>query len=295
MEVKEATSILCCPKCKNEIKIINQHELQCAGCGDKFEYENNLIDFNVREQEHFNNWSGSTEAESTEKWFDQLISDKYLTREDCENIGCNLNVDQLMKAIGTGLQMIRNEYYNPYNKTIIDVCCGTGSLFNGDMDYSKLSGKTIILTDLSRTAQVKNQERLNKIAPDCDFVYCVCDVKNLPVKDDSADLISTFAGFGNAENGKSVLYEVKRVLKRAGKFTAVELLYGENSRTIRLSEKMKTSDLATIDRITRHFTNADFTGINIKTIFRGLARMAGDFFPLKGEESTVAHISANKK
>ncbi|MBN2363739.1 class I SAM-dependent methyltransferase [candidate division WOR-3 bacterium] len=295
MDVEKATGILCCPKCKNEIKIINKQELQCGGCGEKFEYQDNLIDFNVREQEHFNNWSGSTEAERTEKWFDQLISENYLTREDCENIGCNLNVDQLMKAIGTGLSMIRNGYYNPYNKTIIDVCCGTGSLFNDEMDYSKLSDKTIILTDLSRTAQTKNQERLNKIATDCDFVYCVCDVRNLPVKDDSADLISTFAGFGNAENGKSVLYEVKRVLKRTGKFTAVELLYGENSRTVRLSEKMGTADLATVDRITRHFAEADFTDIKTNTIFRGLARMAGDFFPLKGEESTVTIMSAIMK
>jgi len=74
----------------------------------------------------------------------------------------------------------------------------------------------------------------------------------------------------------------------------IEQLSEENSRTIRLRDKLKSGDLASRERMQQELISTKFKNIIINELFHGKAHLAGDLIPLKGDLTMIAAISAEK-
>jgi len=242
MDKTKIKDLFCCPICKG-ILTIKQNSLLCNTCGEIGHFDNNLIDFKASEQKFENNWSKDTPQEETEQWVNDLLSGSFLTEADLANIATDLNTKPVKEAFELGRSKIQSVFYLDRNQVIVDLASGMASLFNEKLDYQHLASKTIILTDLSQAILSKVRDRLAKEASSCSFFFVVCNAATLPIKDSSVDFMSSNSIFGNAENGKKIIREAYRSLKQNSQFMVIEQLSEENSRTIRLSDKLKSVDL----------------------------------------------------
>jgi len=293
MDKTKIKDLFCCPICKG-ILTIKQNSLLCNTCGEIGHFDNNLIDFKASEQKFENNWSKDTPQEETEQWVNDLLSGSFLTEADLANIATDLNTKPVKEAFELGRSKIQSVFYLDRNQVIVDLASGMASLFNEKLDYQHLAGKTIILTDLSKAILSKVRDRLAKEASSCSFFFVVCNAAALPIRDSSVDFISSNSVFGNAEDGKKIISEVYRALKPNSQMLVLEQLSEENSRTIRLRDKLKSGDLASKERMQQELILAKFNNIEINNLYQGKAHLAGDLIPLKDDLTMIAVISAEK-
>lgn len=295
-------SIFKCPECGSDIKFKNSSGIVCSGCKKVYEYDDGLIDFGVEEQKTANNWSGSTSEEDLQKYFKSLVKEGYFIEEDIPNIYVGIEEDEIKKHDNIAYGTIRSDYYLPQNIKIVDLATGWASIFDSDigtgMNYKKLKGKTIILTDLSRYVLQKVRETLKvkSEANGFNVIYAVCDIRNLPIKDNTVDYISSIACFGNSDSNNGVLDEMKRVLDINRKFSIYEFLYEENSRSQKyLLKDGGQREFTTPEGFKNELIKAGFDEININVLDSGYAKNNCDILPLKGEKHFLTLISAVKK
>ena len=113
---------------------------------------------------------------------------------------------------------------------ILELGCGTGTLWIGHDDLVERCGK-LVLTDLSEgmleTAKGNLGEKEN-------VEYRVEDIQNLSFDDDTFDVVIANAMLYHVPDLNKGLCEVRRVLKKGGVFYCATL--GENNFTDRLAE-----------------------------------------------------------
>ncbi|TYB31564.1 MAG: class I SAM-dependent methyltransferase [Candidatus Mcinerneyibacterium aminivorans] len=285
-------NLFTCPSCSFEFKI-KENKLICTDCGNEYEIDDNLIDFGVKQQRFVNNWGGTADEDEAMEWITNLIEEGYLIEEDLQWLQKNVNEDAIESSWKQALEEIRGEYYNPDNDVIVDLASGMGSVFNNGMDFKKLEGKTVILTDLSRKILEDVRDRLKEKTQNINMIYAVCDVGNLPLKDNSVDFISSVGVFANAFSGKDILGELKRILKPSKRFKLFEFLNIEGSRSQKLKEKIANEDiLSTVERFKIGFEEIDLKKFEIDKLYEGVAHMEGDLLPLKDEKGVWALIRA---
>lgn len=114
--------------------------------------------------------------------------------------------------------------------TVLEIGCGTGSLWLGHDDIVSRCGK-LILTDLSdgmlKTAKTNLGERDN-------IEYLNADIQDLPFMDDTFDVVIANSMLYHVPDLGKGLREVRRVLKPGGVFYCAT--YGERNFTDRLAE-----------------------------------------------------------
>ena len=287
-------SLLCCPQCRADLKLFDNSSLKCTGCEAIYSYDENIIDFQVTEQKFENNWSQDTPQEETEQWVNDLLAGKFITQEDLANIPRDINSDAFSMAFALARNKIQSAYYQAENRIILDLATGPASLFQGELDSSRLAGKIFILADLSKTIFKQVQDRLKTISKEVNFLLLICDIASLPVKNDSVDLATGNAAFPNSDNGCQILAEVQRVLKKGSSLLCIDSLYAPDSRTLRLLDKIGKGTINSSKRVDQSLSSAGFRQIEIKEVFSGKLHLAGDLVPLTGEECSLALISAIK-
>ncbi|MDA3884540.1 MAG: methyltransferase domain-containing protein, partial [Candidatus Delongbacteria bacterium] len=226
-------NIFCCPECKSDLKFKNNSALVCLNCNKEYEYDDNLIDFGVEEQKFVNNWSGANTQEEIIEHFKNMVKDGYFKNEDIANIQTEIDIDIITQQNNKAIGSIRKNYYSSENTMIVDLATGYGSIFSSKigegMNFDELKGKTIILTDLSKFVLQKVRERLKDQTKEINMIYAVCNISNLPFKDNSIDYISSVACFINSNCGAELLKEIKRVLNNKKRLGILEFLYEDNS------------------------------------------------------------------
>jgi demethylmenaquinone methyltransferase/2-methoxy-6-polyprenyl-1,4-benzoquinol methylase len=110
---------------------------------------------------------------------------------------------------------------------ILDICCGTGDMTMALLKRRPRGAEPIVAADFSRNMLARgarkfgpNRNGLQKGAP-----YAVpleADALNLPLRDQSLDLIVTAFGFRNLANYEAGLREFFRVLKPGGQLGILE-------------------------------------------------------------------------
>ena len=94
------------------------------------------------------------------------------------------------------------------NKVIMDVGCGTGELLK--TLYQSNNSISLIGVDISK----KMLEKASKIAPSASLIKA--DSANIPVANNSVDIIVSSASFHHYENPKLVIKEWERILNTNG-------------------------------------------------------------------------------
>ena len=119
--------------------------------------------------------------------------------------------------------------------TVLELGCGTGSIWMGRDDVLGLLGK-LVLTDLSEGMLNTARENLgirNNIE------YMVADIQDLPFGDHSFDMVIANSMLYHVPDINKGINEVRRVLKDEGVFCCATL--GENNFVERLAEWFRLS------------------------------------------------------
>jgi len=108
---------------------------------------------------------------------------------------------------------------------IVDVACGTGDMMEFWHDRSKKSGvniKEIVGVDPSVGMVNVAREKYPK------FNYHISSATDIPLSDDSANILSITYGIRNVVERKEALKEFNRVLKKDGLVVILEFMKNEN-------------------------------------------------------------------
>ena len=117
--------------------------------------------------------------------------------------------------------------------TVLEIGCGTGSIWIGRENIVSKCGK-LILTDLSEGMLETAEKNLGK--PD-NIEYRKADIQCLPFMDESFDVVIANSMLYHVPDIDRGLGEVRRVLKKGGVFYCTT--YGENNFTDKLAEWFK--------------------------------------------------------
>jgi demethylmenaquinone methyltransferase / 2-methoxy-6-polyprenyl-1,4-benzoquinol methylase len=109
---------------------------------------------------------------------------------------------------------LRNILTRP-DSIALDVCCGTGDLA---LAFTRHSGGTVLATDFCRPMLQRARE---KAAGKSVYIF-EANTLNLPLAENSLDLIAVAFGFRNLADYRSGLVEMRRVLKPGGSVAILE-------------------------------------------------------------------------
>lgn len=123
---------------------------------------------------------------------------------------------------------ILSHYRFPEDARVLELGCGTGSMWKGQQ---ALIGRCqeLILTDLSPAMVAAAREALGEVPP---LRYAAADIQALPYADASFDAVIANMMLYHVPDLKKALGEVRRVLRREGRFYAAT--YGEHGLMERL-------------------------------------------------------------
>lgn len=169
--------------------------------GHRFGIHGGVVDFGSQEQESGNAWSEylkDMDYDTMEQQIEQAKPEKEKEQQA-----------MLLEAM-TGLVCKKNP------ETVVDIASGRGMF----LDYliPKLSDEQLLIaTDLSFEILAKDRMKFKKKYPDKFAFYMACDATNMPVREDSIDVTTSFFGianmFGLEEKGVA---EAARVTAKGG-------------------------------------------------------------------------------
>jgi len=108
---------------------------------------------------------------------------------------------------------------------IVDVACGTGDMMGHWMKNAKLNGievKQIVGVDPSEGMVNVAREKFPK------YNYFISKATEIPLEDNSSDILSISYGIRNVVERKEALDEFNRVLKKDGLVVILEFMKNEN-------------------------------------------------------------------
>ena len=102
---------------------------------------------------------------------------------------------------------------------VLDLCCGTG-----DLAFALARGAKarIIGADFSHTMLVRARGKAESVNGSAPLAFFEADALQLPLADESFDLVTSAFGFRNLANYEDGLRELFRVLKRGGTLAILE-------------------------------------------------------------------------
>ncbi|MEJ2501184.1 MAG: ubiquinone/menaquinone biosynthesis methyltransferase [Campylobacterales bacterium] len=121
-------------------------------------------------------------------------------------------------------------YDRPELDLIVDVACGTGDM----MDYwrsrarvKNINVKKLLGVDPSEGMVGVGREKFP------DFEFAISKATEIPVEDNSADMLSISYGIRNVVEREAALKEFNRVLKPGGMVVILEFMKNDSSRAFR--------------------------------------------------------------
>ena len=153
------------------------------------------------------------------KGFVQDVFDRVYDRYDLMNDFMSLGIHRIWK------KNLINMMSPNFNKTLIDVACGTGDIGKLFLDNTNINSK-ITCVDPNKGMIKKGREKLSKYN---NIKWVIAPAENLPIHDNSFDYYTISFGLRNTKDLNKSLSEAYRVLKLGGRFLCLEFSKIQNS------------------------------------------------------------------
>jgi ubiquinone/menaquinone biosynthesis C-methylase UbiE len=293
MRPEMLNSVLRCPTCQRHIEIADPDDAEfVCECGAGFAIASGVLDFHAEEQTFANNWSQTASEEEVVRQRNGWIERGPITADDFVHSDEDIRADEIRAAMDEGKSVVRAKMLSASAPLVMDMCTGRGGFFDDDIKSCSAPDKLIMATDLSRPVLLSLSERIGVDGP---TAYIACDNRRLPIRDNSVDLVTGLAAFGNVEEGSKLLSEAGRVLVPGGELMLLELCPIEGTRTIRwVDEVLFPDNLMTKERLMGAMRASGFANVGARILFSGVGHMEGDLLPLRGDTTEVALISATR-
>ena len=215
-ELIRMNKFLICPECKKSLSL----KIQTTRAGQYFECENNhrfnvedgVVFFNTREMDgelwslYLRNYEHYLQEQNGN--YDYYLQNKPFPPELTLN-----SVSEISLAETTWREI---EKHRP--ATIVDIACGTGCGIRYIIE--RINWRcTIILTDLSFRILAWNRKFFTEEVrnPYVDLVFLACDCSNIPLSDNSVDMVFSNAGFESMQHKMMLGFkEAYRIIKPGG-------------------------------------------------------------------------------
>ena len=153
------------------------------------------------------------------KGFVQDVFDRVYDRYDLMNDFMSLGIHRIWK------KNLINMMSPNFNKSLIDVACGTGDIGKLFLDNTNINSK-ITCVDPNKGMIKKGREKLSKYN---NIKWVIAPAENLPIRDNSFDYYTISFGLRNTKDLNKSLSEAYRVLKSGGRFLCLEFSKIQNS------------------------------------------------------------------
>ena len=153
------------------------------------------------------------------KGFVQDVFDRVYDRYDLMNDFMSLGIHRIWK------KNLINMMSPNFNKSLIDVACGTGDIGKLFLDNTNINSK-ITCVDPNNGMIKKGREKLSKYN---NIKWVIAPAENLPIRDNSFDYYTISFGLRNTKDLNKSLSEAYRVLKSGGRFLCLEFSKIQNS------------------------------------------------------------------
>lgn len=206
--IKEIIHIFRCPKCGKGLEYFKIDEEEYLTCSDhKYSVIEGVTDFGTFEH-HGNNWSN---------WIRSYDDYKGKVFSMMNNLKGEMV--ELYSKYGKTIEKQIEDIIKQKPSIILDVGTGTASsilelIKHIDWDC------TIILSDISHRILKYDKRYIEEQGqnPNVNLVYIACDARNLPIKDNCLDLVTSFGGFENIMGDMlKAIKEAYRVISVGGK------------------------------------------------------------------------------
>lgn len=137
-------------------------------------------------------------------------------RYDFANHLLSFNMDRRWRA--HTVRTVREILERPRAR-ILDICCGTGDLLLA-LAVGRPEGNPVLGADFSHPMLLHAREKIENRQASA-FIF-ESDALNLPLRNNSLDLVTAAFGFRNLANYERGLSEIYRVLRRGGKVAILE-------------------------------------------------------------------------
>jgi demethylmenaquinone methyltransferase/2-methoxy-6-polyprenyl-1,4-benzoquinol methylase len=154
--------------------------------------------------------AGTSDQQSAARAVREMF-DSIAPRYDLLNHVLSMNVDRLWWW--QTARKFRDILSNP-DATILDICCGTGDMTMALLRCRPANGAPVLAADFAHQMLVRGRAKFvgqNAIAIEADALQ-------LPLANNSVDLITTAFGFRNLANYRAGLAEFHRILCPGGQF-----------------------------------------------------------------------------
>ena len=204
-ELIRMNKYLICPECKSELSL----RIQTSGGAQYFECSNHhryniedgVVYFNTREVEG-------------ELWSLYLRNYEHYLQE-----ARHPGLPRYMEGEVSYKDVMWREIEKLRPSTIVDIACGTGSGIKHILQRINWPC-TVILADLSFRVLAWNRKYSTEEIrnPYVDYVFLACDGSNIPLKNNSVDMVFSNGGFESMQDKMMLGFkEAHRILKPAGK------------------------------------------------------------------------------
>lgn len=155
-----------------------------------------------------------------------MINDKNDVKKQYENSGnlaTRISIHDKYSTNKTGFgNWIFSNYHVEDGMKILELGCGTGSMWKGKEDLIKRSGK-IVISDFSEGMVEQSKSTIGEYD---NVEYKVIDIQDIPYEDNSFDVVIANMMLYHVPDIDKGLSEVRRVLKDGGSFYTAT--YGEH-------------------------------------------------------------------
>jgi ubiquinone/menaquinone biosynthesis C-methylase UbiE len=283
-EMTDIKNILMCPECKCPLTEC----LQCTGCHRQYEYLHGV--YNIVSEKI------SGDSEYLYKVTDEMLADLFSEKHNTKRAETTLDYYAKWNSETLDAQKKQNTYLckiiDNLSGVVCDLATGGGSMLEKILNV-KQKNFIIVCTDINITQLIMTRRHLK--TDDKRVFYVGTDGRQMSIKSNSFDYITSLSGFGNIPEGNRVAKELYRILKPNGKL----ILQGEyiemGSKSFELAKSVGVERGVVEEYLISDLRDAGFENIESTIVAEAIwAENPYDLIPAAGDIKRFCIIQAQK-